>query len=127
MHGARRAAARLRNAIAARGAARSSAACPLARSPDSTVGDVPVVQHSRMMRDEDGPMFADLAQRAVRLQQALDRLVEVLNRRRGALVAPPALRRRLYRGEIAEQPRDQEIRVHLRWPGHRPPIIAASC
>ena len=60
------------------------------------------LQHFENHARRGWPDVRDLAQRAVRLEQRLDRLVEVANSRGGACVAPTALLRRLHRREIAQ-------------------------
>ena len=57
----------------------------------STVADVPVCSTSRMMRVDEGPMFAILRSVPSALKQRCDRLVERQNGRGRALVAPRAL------------------------------------
>ena len=53
----------------------------------------------------------DLAERAVGLQQRLDRLLERQDRPGGALVAPHALLRLLHGGEVPQQRRDLPVHV----------------
>ena len=83
------------------------------------VGDRPLDGRRRagLQHLEDDPRrrgadVRDLAERAVGLEERVDRLVEREDRRRGALVAPHALLRRLDGGEIAQQRRDLAVQVH---------------
>ena len=69
----------------------------------------------------------NLPQRAVGLQQRLDRFFERQDRAGGALVAPHALLRLLDRGEVAQQRRDLAVQVHARAGARHQLILSIVC
>ena len=91
-----------------------SFAWPLPAIACSMVADVPVCSTSRMIRVDDGPMFAIFRSVPSGLSNDSIGSLERQDRRRGALVAPHALLRLLDRREIAQQRRDLAVHVHVR-------------